>query len=407
MTRSKADPFPETRAIVVLICLLPFVPAQGLRPEAWWTRLPAVTEGAVTQLAAARVLVCVDEEGKPVDPDAKPSCEPSALRLRFDLERDVFLLGEPILARLTVSLEGDGSWSETLGGSYRARGRDDHLLFLMRRADGTWLRDTYGKIVAYRGGLATQREVTKGKPFSLWAAVQRWCPIEQPGHYELHAFYQAHGYEVLGAPKGGGGLKWGRTAPSPLVGAIPDDVKARVKENHWGLESLACYAKIPIVIRPGRPDARARMVRDVAETDAVKRRTASMGSRGAALVAAVTFARQDDFLDVVDTWYRGEDVSYTTAAQGLAMRPSEAAFSRIVAGGKERMQSALWTTCEQQMPRFVPHLLDWLQGDDEDSKKVALRTLRRWSRDDAPKSDDVDAWRAWWKKNKRAFERRR
>jgi len=319
--------------------------------------------------------------------------------MRFGLERRTFLLGEPILARLRVTLTGSGTWNAWRGGNYRARGRDDNFLFLLRGSDGVWLPDTYGRIEVYRGGLSSAQAVTVAKPFEVWNAVQRWCAIDRPGDYELHAFYRAHGTDVIG---GRDGLRWATLKASPLAARIDSDVKARVASNHWGLEALTCYARIPIIVRPGRAGDREGMTRRVAEEVGASTSRA-MGSRAAALVDAVTFARQDDFLDLIIRQYSSrESIGWLTAAQGLAIRPSQAAFDALLAGGSAKATSASRVMCRENAVRLIPHLMTWLGGgvgvedDGEDLKKVALSTLRRWAPSGPTKADDVATWRAWW-----------
>lgn len=381
--------------ITVFLLIAGSIAAQDLRVAARWTPLPDAEIDGALHRAALRTLHA-ERDGKPV----QELTVPPRLTLRFRTEGRTFLLGEPILVGLRIELQGPGEWKEWVGGNYRARGRDDNFLFLLRRSDGTWLPDVYGKLQHHRGGLSSAWIATAEKPFEVWNAVQRWAAIDAPGDYELHALYRAHGHDVVG---GAPDLRWGALERSPLAATLDPAVKTRAAANHWPVDALTCYARIPIVVRPGKPSERARMVDEVTArvSDPAPR---SMGSREAARVDAVTFARQDDFLALLAMQYRDRGgLGWLTAAQGLAIRPSPEAFEVLVGGGPAKAMSTAWMMCRENARRLMPHLIGWLGHEDEDVRNSALTRLRHWTGDDAPKSDDRETWRAWWTKSSKDF----
>ena len=384
--------------ILALLLLMPLVTAQPARVSARWTETPCSKDGtAALHRAARRVLRVVDREGK----DVGDAPSPPDVRMQFGLEKTTFLLGEPILARLSVTVRGEGAWREWSGGNYRARGRDGNFLFLMQRSDGSFLPDTYGKVRFYRGGRIRRTDITEGKPLALWACVQRWCPIDAPGDYALHAFYSLDGGEVFGArPEG---LEWGPLEVSPLSTALDPAVRKRVLANHWHLDGLGCYARIPIVIRPGLPADRVRMVSDVLARvrSSVKRPVAS---RDAALVDGVTFARQDDFLDLISEQYRdGEGLGWLTAGTGLSVRTSKAATAVLVSGGPAKALGDIGIMSRQNAIRLMPRCIEWIGHRDEEVRKQVLHALRYWAGEAAPASDDQGTWLSWWKTAEAGF----
>jgi len=326
-----------------------------------WNPLPSLVgeldgDAHVATRSALRILRAVDPEtGKPYEKGNEVfNCTLADLRRTFRLEKKEFLLGEPLLVEFQIELDGPGEWAEPIGGNYRARGRDDNFLFLMRHKDGTWVRDPYAPINIYMGGLSSSYQVKGDQPLSYWLPVQRWCAINQPGTYELYCFQVAHGYAVVGQRQAltvgmpsnvkkehflnaDGNLIDSQTGKlskrysimstwrrrkwevSPLIDEIPTDVVDYAGES-WSVQNVMDFAHFKVVIKRGTKKERQRMIEywtDIVESDAEE--TMPTG-RVAVAKQAIRFAQQEDFLPLIKKWI-------PTACQpsdlyGLAMRKS-------------------------------------------------------------------------------------
>jgi hypothetical protein len=124
-----------------------------LHIRAEWLPLSPSSDTPGTTRSALRTLRAIDPESEESYDRSKDvfRCNPTDLRRAFLLEKEEFLLGEPLLVEFRITLDGPGEWREPVGGNYRARGRDDNFLFLMRHEDGTWVRDQMSACAHGRG----------------------------------------------------------------------------------------------------------------------------------------------------------------------------------------------------------------------------------------------------------------
>ena len=412
-----------------------------------WTVLTSPPPSEETERhAAVRELVALDPTtGKILTADdAGPGFDPKHLRRRFRLEQRRFLLGEPIVARLEISLEGPGTFKEPIGGAYRARGRDDNFHFLLRRVDdGTFSADPYAPVLGGRGGLSTTRTVKKEEPLSVWLGVQRWSVVTRPGTYDLICLGKAHDHHVRGdrtaidqllpddlrkryrlndrrelvdrtTGQASGryvSTSWKRKANvSPLQAKVPQDVQRQVP-TVWGLGSLTDYARFRIVIEEGTREARAEMAsrwRKNAENVHPQ-----MGNRDTAVCDAILFSFAKELLPVVRRWYTSGVHGYTPG-RALAMNPDPEAFATLLEGGAKRASFALHSLSARRASRAIPHVIGWIAHSDKDVRRAAVSRLRWWTsttlhpewkphRTEDPEGDALlevrDDWRAWWKEH--------
>jgi hypothetical protein len=133
------------RGLPILLLIIPLViplaladdqpPQKKAQPDAAareeWFPLPQVPNNPTR--AAISIWREIDiHSRKPVNRLEQLSCKIEDIRTSFHLEKTEFLLGEPILVEYRLALQGPGEWKLLYGGNYRARGRDDNFLFLMR-----------------------------------------------------------------------------------------------------------------------------------------------------------------------------------------------------------------------------------------------------------------------------------
>lgn len=380
-------------------------------------------------------------------------CNPGHTRRAFFLEKAEFLLGEPILAELRVQLDGPGAWSEWYGGNYRARGRDDNFLFLMRHEDGTWVVDPYAPIQHYMGGLGSFNKIERGKPGSSWLAVQRWCAVERPGRYDLYCLRADRNLRTAGRAmaifdalpervrkghyvRDDGALidlvtgdlskrYMIATRPteqpgtrSPLLAKIPRALVARAKGNSWEIKHVTDYAHFRIVIGEGTDAERRRMVEQWTATASAPDDGRSMYYRTRAARQAIQYAQQDDFLPLIAKWIAADGDEDWDSLNGLAMRPSREATEMLLACEPRDILNAIYRLRRDKIADLIPHLIGWLTHDDVKVRYWAEWYLRTWTgqafghtwegNDMArPTLDEgkamQPAWREWWDKNKDGF----
>jgi hypothetical protein len=434
----------------------------ALHVQSQWIRLAPTPEepkppSPTRTLSALRVVRAVDPETKqPYDPSNEAlGCDPADLRRAFRLEQKQFLLGEPIVVEFRVALEGPGEWREPIGGNYRARGRDDNFLFLMRHEDGTWVADTYAPAEGYEGGgMASYLPVAQGKPASSWQPVQRWCAVERPGTYDLYCFQAAHGYEVVGEHEALAAampdevkqdhrldadgvlidLDTGKRstryalvanvmqedrAPSPLLDEIPADVIEHAGKT-WNVKDTADFAHFRIVITQGTDAERQEMVtrwgKIIVEAGTGNDRSGRERTR--ALRQAIQFARQDDFLPLIAVWIAGDRDKDWNNSTGLAMRPSREATELLLKCEPGDVLNGAYYLRQDKVAELIPHLIEWLAHDDAEVRCRAEWYLGKWTGqafqhtwDDADRTHPTldegkamqPAWRAWWDENKAGF----
>lgn len=469
----------RSRVVVVLLSVLLVVAGGRARaavekPEqvsvdvysvADWVRLP-VPEGArapgrVVALSAVRILRAVDPETKEAYDASNEAlgCDPATLRREFRLEKAEFLLGEPILVELRIALEGNGAWREEFGGCYRARGRDDNFLFLMRHEDGTWVADPYAPVTIYMGGIGSSFVVPERESHSSWLAVQRWCAIERPGKYDLYCFHAAHGYTVIGRREAllaglpdevmkdhrldencmlvdsatgerskryglstrhlplGDGKSWDRT---PIWRDLPLGVTGYAREtNAWPVEQTSDFAHFKIIIREGTAEERQAMVERWSSKAAGPQDDRSWYEKADAARQAIQFAVQDDFLPLIAEWIRFDlDVDYNNFT-ALAMRPSDASTELLLKAGAKDAVRGMYYLRKEKIADALPHAIEWLTAEDVEVRRQAEWYLRKWTGEsfghswegedaEHPTTEEGAAmqplWRVWWDEHKADFK---
>jgi hypothetical protein len=432
-----------------------------------WVALPVrdldAVAGRAVALSAVRILRAIDPETKaPYDASNEElGCDPTALRREFRLEKAEFLLGEPILVELRVEMEGEGEWREEFGGCYRARGRDDNFLFLMRHEDGTWVGDPYAPIMMYMDGLASHFTVKEREPHSSWLAVQRWCAIERPGKYDLYCFHRAQGLDVIGrraallagmpaevmkdhrldedavlVDSATGELstrytvstrivevgEGGRWAKTPFWSELPLGVTGYAREaNAWGVEETSDFAHFKIVVRDGTPEERRAMVERCSEQAADARDDQTGYGKAPAARQAIQFAMQDDLLPLIADWIKFDrDTDHNNFA-GLAMRPSKASTALLLKCGAKDAVGGMYWLRKEKVADVIARLIEWLADDDVEARHMAEWYLRKWTGEafghswegedrEHPTLEEGQAmqaaWRAWWDENKADFKPR-
>jgi hypothetical protein len=433
---------------------------EGARPEEVsvsvhvqeeWVPLPVKEPGVGQTRSALRTRRAVDPvSGRPYDRGTDVfGCDPAELRRSFRLDKKEYILGEPILVEFRIELGGEGTFRETVGGCYRARGRDDNFLFLLRHKDGTWVEDPHAPVWGYMGGISTEYEVRRDRPYSAWFAVQRWCTVERPGTYDLYCFQSAHGHRLVGrraAIETGlpdrvkedhrldehGSLIDARTGKrsnryslstrwemqrrdedtSPLVAALPEEVRKHAKP--WSLGATSDFAHLTLTIRKGNVELRESMVRRWAALAEVVNRSMVWASRAEAAQQAMCFARQDDFLPVIETWLKAKEPRYFVS-QGLGKRSSPAALALLLRLGtwEDFRRTPHWQP--RRVHEKIPALIELLAHEEAVVRERAESCLRAWTGQtigrataDRPASRDEGRamqplWRTWWRENREGF----
>jgi hypothetical protein len=324
--------------------------------------------------------------------------DPADLVRTFRLEKEDLLLGEPIRLEFAVALNGAGTWREEVILNSVTRERRNHFLFLlMRHADGTWVRDPLGAGYGAMHGTGGYPAVVRpGQPVSQWFGVQRWCLLTRPGTYDLYCFQleREHGeYDyctrTLDATPASWTLEPGTV--NPLLKQIPPDV-LEVAKRHFDAGRTGDFAHLTLRVREGTGDERSRMVRSWTEEairgpDIAPPRERSPNDRFSALCDALIYAKQDDFLPVVERWL-GYPPEVTTLAgdglhvicrEGLALRASPAAMALLEKPGVSRA----WLTIILAHPTHRPALMPWVirhvLHEDPDVRRGFVLTLQSWS----------------------------
>jgi len=455
--------------LTVLFVGLPTVVFAAGRPEevevvihrmSEWIELARPTDpcpGRVTAMSALHLCRAVDPEtGEPYN---EGGCDPTKLRRAFRLEKAEYLLGEPILVELRIGLDGPGEWDEPTGGNYRARGRDDNFLFVMRRDDGTWVRDPYAPIWMYMGGFCGGYTVTQSKPGSQWLAVQEWCAIDRPGRYDLFCFHCAHDWRTIGwhtamwaalpdevreghVLNADGDLvdaatgkasdrytlerRWvsidkgrdGVRRRTPLYDDLPEAALEQIPEL-WGAEETADFAHFQITIREGTDAERRAMIEYWAkEASGPTDDALDWPERTAAAWNAIVSAQQDDFLPLLAEWIDADPDRTWGIADGLAMRPSAASTALLLTCDPNRAIGGLYYLRDDKLADVIPHVIEWLTHDEPEVRRLSEHYLRKWTGQSFGHTwDDSDpahptleeskamqpAWREWWTEHEEGF----
>ena len=409
-----------------------------------WIRLPSSVDAPDSTAAATTYsAVCIarsvnPDTGQPYADGLPFSCAPEDVHHAFHLEKRTFLLGEPIIVKYTVSVEGSGAFIEAGGMNYRSRGRDDNFLFLLRREDGTWIPDVQPHAGGMGGGIGAPVTIQADKPKVHWEAVQRWCAIEAPGKYELYCFYMS----PLG-PLGLGpsnkyveaGNAGDKVPPSVLMGDMPAEVTALLDdftlptpdaearrgaqyEIQEHITGAVAFAKFSLVIKQGSPEAQQAMIDAWTQRyrDAV--REGSDPEKSADL-DGIYFTLQPFYLDAIKEEVRTLDqilpggryyglcFNRSPAATAILLKFLEDDVSRINAVLQPRKNIGV-------MDDFI-HLLN---HEDEVIRQRALHKLRYFSGcyffadPDGKPLENLSAaqmeeaaglWWTWWRQNNADF----
>jgi len=466
------------KRLLFLLCALLALPGAGAtaaeRPEevqvdmysrAEWLELAtpedAEAGGRVSVRSALRILRAVDPKtGKVYDKSNDVlGCDPADVRRAFYLEKTEFLLGEPILVEFRIELAGPGEWRELIGGNYRARGRDDNFLFLMRHEDGEWVADPYAPVNFYMGGLASHHKVTQEEGQSYWHPVQRWCAVDRPGRYDLYCLQAAHDHTVVGR----------RAA---LAAALPDEIKkhhhldgdcvliddetGKRSERHtlatrhlpeppargdawkasplldelpvdgvehagrtWDTKNTSDFAHFRIVVTEGTDAERREMVKRWSEIAAGPDDDRPWIGRETAARQAIQYSRQDDFLPLIEWWVSADRDKDPNNFHGLGMHPSRKATDILLAAPPANAIWGMYRLREDKIADVIPHLIEWLADGDVEVRRQAESWLRRWTGQAFQHTwEDTDrhrptldegramqpAWRAWWAEHKNGFK---
>ena len=435
--------------LTLLVLLLPLfagsAPVQGatakteivlpvrVRPE--WKALPTTQPAgggyAAATYSAVRIDRALDQTtGQPYNASSNPfKCEPTDLRRSFRLDKNNFLLGEPIVVEFRIELAGPGQWTEESGGNFRRRGRDDSFLFLVkRRDDSSWLQDPYGAMTAgVGGGLGGPRLVSKDNPSSAWNGLQRWTAIDAPGVYDLYCIQFYRTSDILGKREAlidalpadlkdkfsvseknyivekTTGLTAAQYTPvaqltfeenpsSPVLDQIPAAVRERLDQPL--VSNVMDYAHFEITITDGTPDQRATMVKEwtaaataAAQTltpeERIRRAAEGLGmfteGRRKATREAIWFVRQNDFLPFMGNLIATDPKVENDMLMGLAMHPSPQALDLLFKAKPRQIMLAVNWLPPAKIPQAIPRLIDWLGGDDPVVRNNAEIRLQAWT----------------------------
>jgi hypothetical protein len=293
---------------------------------------------------------------------------PEEVRRGFVLEpRREWLLGEPIVVEFRVEVTGDGVWLEYAGGNYRGLGRDDNFFFVLEPAEGERPPDPYdidyfhGK-ARMAGGISSNHRLSADEPLSMWLGVQQYSAITKPGHYDLYCLRSA-GFQAFQAP-----APLGR---SPVAAHLPE----ALADIHG--DRLTDFAHFRIEIRAGTPDEREAMIASSTELAADPSFDLSP-SQAEAVRTAMWFARQDDFLPLIEEWMRAGKV-YGPHQDGLALRGSKAARDLLLIFGDGAGIEALLLLPDAPDLEIIPPLLELLNHSDQAIRSASFRVLNEWT----------------------------
>lgn len=293
---------------------------------------------------------------------------PTAIRRGFVLgPRREWLLGEPLVVEFRVEVTGPDVWPEYEGGNYRGLGRDDNFFFVLEPAEGERPPDPYD-IDYFRnkarmaGGISSNHRLRADEPLSMWLAVQQYSAITNPGHYDLYCLRSA-GFQAFQAPS-----PLGR---SPVVAYLPE----ALADVRGGL--LTDFAHFRIEIRAGTPDEREAMIERTTEL-AAGPSGSLLPSHADAVRTAMWFARQDDFLPLLEQWMLAGEV-YGPNQDGLALRGSKAARDLLLRSGDGHGISALLLLPNAPDLEIIPPLIALLTHPDQAIRSSSFEVLSMWT----------------------------
>jgi hypothetical protein len=316
--------------------------------------------------------------------------EGTQLHKSFVLEKQEYLLGEPIMIELRTWLEGPGEWEELhwVGDSH-------DFVFLMQHEDGEWVQHQIIREPMDRGGSFDR--VTQHNAHQRWVLLQFAQAIKRPGKYRLYCFYRLFGwgnevkvpYFIRGTP-----LALYAYFPKELqeyyIGLDPTMDKLGKRDEVWlqfshawkmkdTLRRAEVYAEFTINIREGNKAENEDMVRKTIE---------SLGKdvRSQQLRSNLTLIQQEHFLRSIPEIYT-ESYTYGNYLEGLRGHPSPVATEMLFGfqAGKHIVNS-FRTTKNEQMVKNVKYLSE---HGDEPVRTQAKEWLN--NREAYFKQDSIDA----------------
>lgn len=420
-----------------------------------WIMSPTVTDDSkstnpgITKSVFVHLMRAVNPRtGQPYDiSEPKFGFDPEDIRHMFRLEKKDFLLGEPILVEHRIELNGPGEWSWSVGGNYRARGRDDNFYFILRRLDGTIVPDIYAPLEGpyFGGGLMGGHTIKKAKPLSYWLGLQRYLDITEPGVYDLFCM-TGNKAEFLGETEA-------------IRAELPDEIarnhyvddKGRLIDRATGQLSLSyqlsinrehedatsplrdllpntdsspgIVGKFRITIREGTKSEQQQMV-DRWSKIIESHNTREVFDRYQwALSDATWYAKQNHFLPLFEKYiknYKDRDntVPDSLHLEGLAMRSDMAAFNVLLLASPPALVNGLFNLHADRIADAIPVCISLLTHKDNQVRAMAENHLHRWmcqsfERDwegynwERPTLEEgkkmQPLWQAWWEANKEGF----
>lgn len=418
----------------------------------WWLQEDSTPLETGETITAFRAWRATDPDGKkvyaknPLGSSRGPwPCDVSKVKRTFQLPKTTFLLGEPIIVEYLVELNGLDEWMEETGGCYRARGRDDNFLFLLRHENGVFVRDPYGKIEVYMGGIGGPSTVKKGEPLRRWHALQEWCNIACPGNYDVYCFKQAQGHEVIGSiqyfndrlpqkwvnynvnknrrlvHKESGeetnyyiapSMRCARWTDTPLKQFIPKEVYEQAKNHVWGVGQCEAYAHFTIRIDAGRKKAQKAMVETYTQQYDEVEYTRE-------LQKAIWFSGNRYFLPFIEKQMEEATSQDYLPFTGLAMWNNPKALKLLLQSDNQNALASLRHLPAAQIPSAIPSMIRLLTDADHRTRALAEQNLRQWTGESfhhtwrgyhhkRPTMEEARGmkpqWRRWWGENKDTFQ---
>ncbi|MBT5018276.1 hypothetical protein OAF98_03925 [Planctomicrobium sp.] len=316
------------------------------------------------------------------------------LRRSFDIVKRNYLLGEPILVRFAIELDGEGAWARN-DWSYH-NNRDETFVFLMRDSDGNWVSNRYHPVqFYYSGGTIAHVVYSRENPEIHRLALQQYCAITQPGDYELFCIrvsqrvHRSQNFPV-----------------SPLLELIPKEAVIEASKYPFvNVEYVKDFARFSITVKQGSKSERQEMVRTSTNYVLQEKQHYSRHEKGYATVLAWEHSMFSDFVPSLYDWgrqYRDE-----------SKYPYEL-FEPPVASVRWLGEHVTQSEAGIQIPEFI----DDLSSPDATTRALSEFHLRRWTgnsinhswsgyQPDRPtlaegKVMQID-WLRWWDTNRSNF----
>jgi len=380
----------------------PALPRQPPAYYAGWVCLPArAGEGTTNGLTVSALPTSIGKKGseiaKPGDAAELLGYDPTDVRRAFSLENTTFLLGEPLLVKFGIALEGGGKWRRD-DWLYH-NNRDETFIIVMRGKDGRWVPDRYApKAVYHLGGVGEFETFDRNTPEIHWLLVQQYCAITNVGEYELFC------------------MKWDTRCKrqehypvSPLRAKIPPDLIAEISTHPIvDVDSITDYARFNVSVVSGDDETRARMVRfwtDIALSGNAYVKSSHRGKPNATF-RAWEHSLQSDFLPYLKPWWKGSKESE---------RKSPFAWYRI-SSELNRWEPTPMT--RSQAADVIPKLIEQLDDGNSCVRSAAEFHLREWTgkavgrgreghKSDRPTPEEGRTmqaqWRQWRKQTEKDF----